>query len=98
MRNYSARVPASLYSEASRFHIAGEARRELGAGYEKISSKLNERGRVLVPSFGSADRSEISKKFLSWPSVKEVGAGVAVQLNHSFSLQENGQIILSMRE
>jgi len=30
---------------------------------KKISSKLNERGRVLVPSFGSADRSEISKKF-----------------------------------
>ena len=62
MRNYYARVPASLYSEANRFRIAGEARRELGAGYEKISSKLNERGRVLVPSFGSADRSEISKK------------------------------------
>ena len=65
---------------------------------KKISSKLNERGRVLVPSFGSADSPEISKKFLSWPSVKEAGAGVAVQLNHSFSLQENGQIILSMRE
>ena len=31
VRNYYARVPASLYSEASRFDIAGAARRELGA-------------------------------------------------------------------
>ena len=62
MRNYYARVPASLYSEATGFHIAGEARRELGAGYENISSKLNERGWLLVPSFGSADSSEISKR------------------------------------
>ena len=41
---------------------------------KKISSKLNERSRVLVPSFGSADSPEISKKILSWQTYNSLGA------------------------
>ena len=53
---------------------AGRYVHSAGAVWEKISSKLNERGRVLVPSFGSADRSEISKLILSWQIYSSSGA------------------------
>ena len=64
---------------------AGRLLDSAGAVLKKISSKLNERGRVLVPSFGSADRSEISKKFLSWQTYNSSGAvmeeNVIIQTN-----------------
>ena len=66
---------------------------------KKISSKLNERGRVLVPSFGSADRSEISKKFLSWQTFIRVRVRVRVRVAFG-NLISNSifQLILSVEE
>ena len=53
---------------------------------KKISSKLNERCRVLVPSFGSADRSEISKKFLIVANIQFLRGGYGRKCDYSNEL------------